>query len=110
MNDNTRNESTFTEYGVTWFLRSLVLSVIVTAVGIWAYDKYLAPKLMVVDVLAFDAAQRKALIAGHIDEKEALRRVETIKETLSSYPSNVIFLRSDMVIENGEELQFDFKH
>ncbi|OGH01692.1 MAG: hypothetical protein A2600_09885 [Candidatus Lambdaproteobacteria bacterium RIFOXYD1_FULL_56_27] len=94
---------------VSWFVRGLVnitfLPTLIMVLGLWGYHQFLAPRLLVVDILGFDLEQRRLLVEGQIDETEALRRLEVLKGMLASYPKNTLFLRKDAVLFNGEELE-----
>ena len=96
---------------VSWFVRGLVyatfLPTLIVALGLWGYHQFVAPRLLVVDILGFDLEQRRLLMEGQIDETEALRRLEVLKNMLESYPKNTLFLRKDAVFFNGQELEIE---
>ena len=87
-------------------LLAVLLSSLVTAALLVAYDRYFAQKIVALDVKGYIAEQRDLYLAGKINDtqlKESFDRLEKAKERV---PGNRVIILGDVLVrKNVEEIK-----
>ena len=87
-------------------LRAMLISALVTALMLAAYDRYYAQKIVALDVKGYIAEQRDLYLAGKINDaqlKESFDRLEKAKEKV---PGNRVIILGDVLVrKNVEEIK-----
>jgi len=87
-------------------LRAMLISALVTALMLAAYDRYYAQKIVALDVKGYIAEQRDLYLAGKINDtqlKESFDRLEKAKERV---PGNRVIILGDVLVrKNVEEIK-----
>lgn len=91
------------------YLEIVFITLAMTTVALFCYDRYFAQKIYVVDFKGYLRTQRSLLAVGKIDEaawKAHLDNVEQLLDEKSTDSRNVI-LFGDAVLRNGKRIQLE---
>ena len=84
---------------------SLMVSVLVTAGGVLAYDQYFAQKVVAVDLKGFLKQQKDEYLDGKITEDDVDRRMDELERFVDQIPKNHSVILGDVVVRNIEVLK-----
>lgn len=84
-------------------LLATVMSLALTAAGLYLYDLKFAQKLLVFDMSAFLNEQRALLVAGKTEESE--RRFNELEARLNNLPVNHVVLLKSVAVRNAAEIK-----
>jgi hypothetical protein len=79
--------------------------VAVSALTLFAYDRFYATKVAVFDFAGYIEKTRNDVATGKIDNNQMLARLDEVKKMLDSMPSNVIVLAGDTILGNPKKVQ-----
>lgn len=80
---------------------SLVSSVATVAL----YDRYLAQKVVTMDLKGYIRQQRDRVLAGELDEEGLRKSLDALEAALLAVPANQTVLLKDVVLRNGREIK-----
>lgn len=82
-----------------------VVTIIIVACGLWAYDRYVAVQPPIaVDIKGFVAEQRQLYMDGKIDNKKLRENMDRLEVMISTVSKNRPVVMADAVIKNVEML------
>ncbi len=84
---------------------SLMVSILVTAGGVLAYDQYFAQKVVAVDLKGFLQQQKDEYLDGKITEDDVDRRMDELERFVDQIPKNHSVILGDVVVRNIEVLK-----
>ena len=84
-----------------WLL-TLLISLLISLVSIFVYDRFFVQKIVAVDVKGYIAEQRDLYISGKINEEQLKANIDKIEKAVTSIPKNKIIIMGDAVIRNAE--------
>jgi hypothetical protein len=84
---------------------SLFVSLAVSVLSLFVYDRFLAQKVVALDMKGYITEQRDLYLAGRIDEEELRRRIDRLEEVSLAIPANRVVLMGDAVIRNVEVIR-----
>jgi hypothetical protein len=87
------------------FFLSLLVSLAVSVLCLFVYDRFLAQKVVALDMKGYIAEQRDLYLEGRIDDEELRRRIDRLEEVSLSIPANRVVLMGDAVIRNVEVIR-----
>lgn len=87
------------------FSLSLLVSLAVSVLCLFAYDRFLAQKVVAIDMKGYIAEQRDLYLAGRIDDEELRRRIDRLEEVSLAVPANRVVLMGDAVVRNVEMIK-----
>ena len=82
-----------------------IICVAVSALTLFAYDRFYATKVAVFDFAGYIEKTRNDVATGKIDNNQMLARLDEVKKMLDSMPSNVIVLAGDTILGNPKKVQ-----
>ena len=88
----------------TFFL-NLLVSLAVSVLSLFVYDRFLAQKVVAIDMKGYLAEQRDLFMSGRIDDEELRRRIDRLEEVSLAIPANRVVLMGDAVIRNVEVIK-----
>jgi hypothetical protein len=87
------------------FFLNLLVSLAVSVLCLFAYDRFLAQKVVAIDMKGYIAEQRDLYLEGRIDDEELRRRIDRLEEVSLAIPANRVVLMGDAVIRNVEVIR-----
>lgn len=85
---------------------SVFVSVVSTIGGISVYDKYMAPKVVTVDVTSELDRLKGEVLKGNMNFEQMDAEMEKWNAKFDAVPKNHILVMKQMVIRNGEAFEF----
>lgn len=82
-----------------------IISVAVSALTLFAYDRFYATKVAVFDFSGYLEKIRGEAMAGKIDNNQMLARLDDVKKMLDSMPGNVVVLSGDTILGKPKRVQ-----
>jgi hypothetical protein len=87
------------------FFLSLLVSLAVSVLSLFVYDRFIAQKVVAIDMKGYIAEQRDHYLAGRIDDAELRRRIDRLEEVSLAIPANRVVLMGDAVVRNVEMIK-----
>ena len=100
------NDSIFAtniSFGVALVI-SLLVSLFTSGAAVIAYDHWVAPKLVAVDVKGYIDEQKDLYLRGKITDVQLNERFEHMEKVIKSLPKNKIAVMGDAVIHGVEKV------
>jgi hypothetical protein len=91
------------------YLEIILITMAITMTMVFAYDRYLAPKIFMFDLKGYLRTQKALLMAGEIDGAGLQKSLDTIERLLDEKAANSrhVILMGDVVLRNGEKLSLE---
>lgn len=83
-------------------LGTLLLALLVSLGSIYLYDRFMAQKIVAVDLKGFLVEQKQAYLRGEIDDAELQRRMDDLERVVAGIPPRYAVLMGDVVVRNVE--------
>lgn len=83
---------------------SLVLSLAVSSVAIFIYDRFFIQKIVVFDLKGFIQEQKTLYLKGMITEEDFKTNLDVLEEYLNKVPKNKLVVLGDMVVRHNAEV------
>ena len=87
-----------------WFLTVLV-SVTISVLSIFVYDRFFIQKVVSLDVKGFIAEQRDLYLSGKISDEQFRANIDRLEARVKSIPRNRVVIMGDAVIKNAEVIR-----
>jgi hypothetical protein len=81
---------------------TLLISLLISLVSIFVYDRFFVQKIVAVDVKGYIAEQRDLYISGKINEEQLKANIDKMEKVVTSIPKNKVIIMGDAVIRNAE--------
>ena len=91
------------------YLEVIFITLLVAAGLVYGYDRYLAPKVLVIDLKDHLRQQQNLLSSGAISEAQWQEGLDALEQTLRAQPENRIILLKDMVLHHGKNSALTIK-
>ncbi len=84
--------------------------VLVTVLGtLFAYDRFLVPKVKVADLKGYLQEQKTLLAAGTITEDQWKRNLDTLEQVFREQPSRQLIILKDVVLHHDPDTEIKLK-
>ncbi|MDI1472930.1 hypothetical protein QI155_10345 [Thermodesulfovibrio sp. 1176] len=92
-------------------IKIALISLVVSACSLLAYDKFFATKIVTFDLKGYIAVLRDLYLTKQIDEAELKKRIDKIEEVVAKTPKRKIIITSDVILggDRVENLTPEFK-
>ena len=84
-----------------WFLTVLV-SVTISVLSIFVYDRFFIQKVVSLDVKGFIAEQRDLYLSGKISDEQFRANLDRLEAKVKSIPKSQVVIMGDAVVKNAE--------
>jgi hypothetical protein len=90
-------------------LEVLVIALMIAAIAVFGYDRYIAQKIYTLDLKSYLRTQKALLVAGEINEEEWKASFDVLEQSLNNAAANPahIILLKDVVLKNGDEINIE---
>jgi hypothetical protein len=88
------------------YIEIFVIALIITAIAVIGYDRYIAQKIYVFDLKGYLRTQKALLVAGEISDEQWQTRLDAIEQLMDKAAANPrhVILMGDVVLRNGKAI------
>lgn len=89
-------------FSMPGWLAAALISVAVSVLSIFIYDRFLIKKIVSMDIKGYIAEQRDLYLAGRINDEQFRANIDKLEARVKSIPSNQVVIMGDAVVKNAE--------
>lgn len=79
-----------------------LVSLAISFGSVYLYDRFVAQKIVAVDLQGFLAAQKESYLRGEIDDDELKRRMDSLELFVAAIPKRYAVVLGEVVVRNVE--------
>jgi hypothetical protein len=87
------------------FFCAVLVSLLSSFGSVYLYDRFLAQKVVAVDLQGFLAKQKRSYLRGDIDDAELKKRMDRLEQLVESLPKRYAVVLGDVVVRNVEVIE-----
>jgi len=88
------------------FVIVAVINLVLTSALLYLYDRYMAPRVVAVDIKGFIERQRDLYVSGKINDEQLKANLDAMEHRIKSMPKNVVMITADVVVgEHAEAVE-----
>ena len=85
------------------------MTLVIVLGALLLYDRYLVPRVKVVDLKGYLQEQKVLLTAGTISEEQWQRNLDTLEQILKQQPRHHLILLKDVVLRHDPDAELRLK-
>ena len=85
------------------------MTLVIVLGALLLYDRYLVPRVKVVDLKGYLQEQKILLTAGTISEEQWQRNLDTLEQMLKQQPRHHLILLKDVVLRHDPDAELKLK-
>lgn len=90
----------------SFFIIIVIINLVVTSGLIYLYDRFMAPKIVAVDIKGFIEKQRNLYIANKINDEQLKANLDAMEKKIKAMPKNTIIITADVMVgENAKVIE-----
>lgn len=91
---------------VSLFVTVAVINLVLTSGLLYLYDRYMAPRVVAVDIKGFIERQRDLYVSRKINDEQLKANLDAMEHRIKSMPKNVVMITADVVVgEHAEAVE-----
>ena len=87
------------------FFCAVLVSVTISFGSVYLYDRFIAQKVVAVDLQGFLAKQKGLYLQGDIDDAELKKRMDQLEQLVETIPKRYAVVLGDVVVRNIEVIE-----
>jgi len=88
------------------FVTVAVINLVLTSGLLYLYDRYMAPRVVAVDIKGFIERQRDLYVSRKINDEQLKANLDAMEHRIKSMPKNVVMITADVVVgEHAEAVE-----
>ena len=88
------------------FVTVAILNLVLTSGLLYLYDRYMAPRVVAVDIKGFIERQRDLYVSRKINDEQLKANLDAMEYRIKSMPKNVVMITADVVVgEHAEAVE-----
>ena len=91
------------------YLEVIGIVLVIVLVALFAYDRFLVPKVKVADLKGYLQEQKTLLAAGTITEEQWKRNLDTLEQVFREQPSRQLIILKDVVLHHDPDTEIKLK-
>ena len=91
------------------YLEVVGIALVIVLGVLFAYNRFFAPKVKVVDLKGYLQEQKTLLAAGTITEDQWKRNLDTLEQVFREQPSRQLIILKDVVLHHDPETEIKLK-
>jgi hypothetical protein len=91
------------------YLEVIVIVLVIVLGTLFAYDRFLAPKVKVADLKGYLQEQKTLLAAGTITEDQWKRNLDTLERMFQEQPRHQLIILKDVVLHHDPDIEIKLK-
>lgn len=97
--EKTNNKDNHKDMGlIGLFVIIVVINLVLTSGLIFLYDRFIAPKIVAVDIKGFVEKQRDLYVARKINDEQLKANLDAMEKKIKSMPKNTIMISADVMV------------
>ena len=91
------------------YLEVIGIALVIVLGALFAYDRFLVPKVKVADLKGYLQEQKTLLAAGTITEEQWKRNLDTLEQVFQEQPLHHLIILKDVVLHHDPDTEIKFK-
>lgn len=91
------------------YLEVIGLVLVIVLGLLFAYDRFMVPKVKVADLKSYLQEQKTLLAAGTITEEQWKRNLDTLEQVFQEQPPHHLIILKDVVLHHGPDTELKLK-
>ena len=91
------------------YLEIICIVLVIVLGALFAYDRFLVPKVKVADLKGYLQEQKTLLAAGTITEDQWKRNLDTLEQVFREQPSRQLIILKDVVLHHDPDTEIKLK-
>ena len=91
------------------YLEVIGIALVIVLGLLFAYDRFLVPKVKVADLKGYLQEQKTSLAAGTITEDQWKRNLDTLEQVFREQPSRQLIILKDVVLHHDPDTEIKLK-
>lgn len=100
-----RKAGTLTKGTSMSWLTVAIISLLISVLSVFFYDRFFAQKIIAVDMKGYIAKQRDLYMEGKLSDEQFRANVDRLEDAVKGIPSNRVAIMGDVVLKNAEQKQ-----
>ncbi len=102
-NDNSETKQEISVLSMKFIALVAVISIFVSSLSIFAYDKYYAKKIATFDLVQYLKDKKNQYVNGEIDDEQLQYKINNeLQKIIDNIPDNYVVITRDVVLKNAE--------
>lgn len=97
-------EETAKVYSHRAWIQATVISLVMSAISLFVYDHFYAPKIVALDIKGYMAEQRTLYLSGKIDDAILKKNLDNLQLKIAGMPKNKTIIMGDVIVSQTETL------
>jgi hypothetical protein len=91
------------------YLEVIGIALVIVLGTLFAYDRFLVPKVKVADLKGYLQEQKTLLAAGTITEEQWKRNLDTVEQVFQEQPPHHLIILKDVVLHHDPDTEIKLK-
>ena len=109
MNEHIEEHQTVSVVASPGYLEVIGIVLLIVLGTLFAYDRFLVPKVKVADLKGYLQEQRALLAGGTITEDQWKRNLDTLEQVFREQPSRQLIILKDVVLHHDPDTEIKLK-
>lgn len=109
MNKQLEERQTASSVASPGYLEVIGIVLVIVLGALFAYDRFLVPKVKVADLKGYLQEQKTLLTAGTITEDQWKRNLDTLEQVFQEQPRHQLIILKDVVLHHDPDTEIKFK-
>ncbi len=109
MNEQKEEHQTASAVASPGYLEVVGIVLVIVLGMLFAYDRFLVPKVKVADLKGYLQEQKTLLAAGTITEDQWKRNLDTLEQVFREQPSRQLIILKDVVLHHDPDTEIKLK-
>ena len=109
MNEQMKERQTASAVAFPGYLEVIGIVLVIVLAALFAYDRFLVPKVKVADLKGYLQEQKTLLAAGTITEDQWKRNLDTLERMFQEQPRHQLIILKDVVLHHDPDTEIKLK-
>ena len=109
MNEHIEERQTASAVASPGYLEVIGIVLVIALGLLFAYDRFLVPKVKVADLKGYLQEQKTLLAAGTITEDQWKRNLDTLEQVFREQPTRQLIILKDVVLHHDPDTEIKLK-
>lgn len=109
MNKQLEERQTASSVASPGYLEVIGIVLVIVLGALFAYDRFLVPKVKVADLKGYLQEQKTLLTAGTITEDQWKRNLDTLEQVFQEQPRHQLIILKDVVLHHDPDTEIKLK-
>jgi hypothetical protein len=109
VNEQKEEHQTASAVASPSYLEVIGIALVIVLGTLFAYDRFLVPKVKVADLKGYLQEQKTLLAAGTITEDQWKRNLDTLEQVFRKQPTRQLIILKDVVLHHDPDTEIKIK-